>query len=432
MAWRRPLAILTACYVAARVLLAGSVPVNDLHPDTASYHIAPSFTGAASRPWVVPLLYSIVDGRAATIVQAVIGGLAFVVLAVAIASTLRDWRVRTGLMAIVLLLGLAPRTTVWDAALLTESLGISLTVLLIAVFVWLDRLPAWVPIVVFTLWVFTRDPHLYLGVLVLVGVSVWGWRRRRWAVPLGFGLVLVWGAVAAQNDDTVEAYNVTTNVAYYAGSDVEMFRWFIDHGMPNSPAFQVIDFPLRNDALQADPNFQWWARTHGSTTYARYLLTHPRFTFGAFDAIFVDQGFDGEALVDHTGWELTDIPWGPWWVWPREASLYTLALVATAALAVLWSRRVVVLPALLALSTLPHALIAVHATPFELARHGAELALVLVVACWWTIAAAVDQAVAPSREGLPTATEDSGEGGGRRLLRKTPALVDRAVERLSA
>jgi hypothetical protein len=44
-------------------------------------------------------------------------------------------------------------------------------------------------------------------------------------------------------------------------------------------------------------------------------------------------------------------------------------------------------------STIPHALLAYHATPWELGRHGAVLALVLVVSGWWLVALTVDRSV---------------------------------------
>ncbi len=44
----------------------------------------------------------------------------------------------------------------------------------------------------------------------------------------------------------------------------------------------------------------------------------------------------------------------------------------------------------MAASTVPHALLAFHVSPFEIARKGVILAFVLVVACWWMIALAID------------------------------------------
>ena len=71
-----------SAYVLLRVALAARATVIVPHLDAPSYQVAPSFTGAHSRPWVVPALYSLVDGRGATLVQAAIGGLAFLALAI--------------------------------------------------------------------------------------------------------------------------------------------------------------------------------------------------------------------------------------------------------------------------------------------------------------------------------------------------------------
>jgi hypothetical protein len=343
-------------------------------------------------------LYSVVDGRAATIVQAMVSAIAFVVLAVALASTLRNQSMRVGLMAVILLLGIAPRVTVWDAALLTESLAISLSALLIAALIWLDHLPPWTVIALFCLWVFLRDPHLYLGFVVLAGVVVWAWRRRRWAIPVAMFVVLVWAGAAAQRNDEVEAYNVTTNLAWHGEADIDMWRWFVDRGMHPSAGFIYSDLDDRQAALQADPEFWKWAQTDGPRLYARYLVTHPAWTLSKLKSMFADDGANHDALVDQSTWMMTGLPAGPWSIWPNDASLYTAALLVLGLIGglVLIMRgyatdRSVILAGALAASTVPHALLAYHATPYELARHGAIMSFVLVVAFVWIIALALDR-----------------------------------------
>jgi hypothetical protein len=388
----RALSAVAVCYVLARVAVASTVPVNGSHPDAVSYQQGPNLIGGNPRPWVVPAIYALVDGRAATIFQAALSGVAFLMLAVAIASTMQDWRVRAALIAVIGLIGLSPRITTWDAALVSESVALSLTCLLIVTLIWLNRLRWWTVAALFTVWVFTRDAHLYLGVLVATGFGVWSVKRRTWHLAVASVAVLAWAGMASRNDTVIEEYNVTLNVAYHAGHSVDMFRWFIDHGMPSSTAFGVLDFQGRQFELLQDERFMEWARTEGSGTYARYLATHPDFVLEALPTILVDGGKDGEALVDHTYWDQTELPPGvPFW--PEEASVYTMLLVL-AGLAVLLVVRPL-LPIVLLVSTVPHALLAYHATPWELARHGFTLGFVLVVACWWLIAAAIDARLEP-------------------------------------
>lgn len=398
----RPVAVLTVCYGAVRILLALSVPVYR-HPDSASYQVAPSFIGAHSRPWVVPLTYQFVDGRGVVAFQAALSAAAFVALALAIASTMIDRRVRVGVMSAVLLLGLAPRVTVWDASLTSESIALSLTALLLAALTWINRLPGWALVLVFTLWLFARDAHVYLGVLVFVSVLPWAWRHRRYAVVGGMGVALAWAALATQNDDTIESYNVTLNIAWHAGRDPEMFRWFVEQGMPPSNAFGNLNFDGRQAELLNDSRFFEWARTDGPSTYTRYLATHPGFTLSAFNSVFGNGGADAEAMVDSPKLNIGESPVGPWFVWPREASLYTVVLTLLAAGALLIGRRPVI-PIVMLASTLPHALLVYHGSPWELARHSVVLSFVLVVSSCWLIADAVDATF--SRPPDPSLTRD--------------------------
>ena len=394
------MAVAAAAYVLLRVALAARTQVIVPHLDSPSYHLPPSFTGAHSRPWVVPALYSFVDGHAATLVQAALGGLAFVVLALAIGSTLRDQRVRCAVMVVVLMMGIAPRTTVWDVSLVSESVALSLTAILIAVLIWIDRLPWWVVATVFTLWVFTRDAHLYLGVLVLVGVAAWVWRRREWTLFVVMALVLGWAGLASRNNDTIEKYNVAMNTAWHTSQDAEMLRWFETRGMPASNALAAGSFDTRQTELLEDERFMQWAATEGPGLYLRYLATHPEFTFEALAAVFEDGDAPvPQSLVDNSYSKLGDSPLGAWVLWPSDGSMYS-GLLSIAAIACLWfgarRRRLdgsYVLPVALLASTIPHAVLAYHATPWELGRHGAVLALVLVVSGWWLVALTVDRAV---------------------------------------
>jgi hypothetical protein len=337
----------------------------------------------------------VLPDRGVLAAQAVLGGIAFVVLAVALAATLHDWRARLAVMSVVLLLGLAPRVTYWDAMMLSESIAISLTALLIAALVHIDRLPVAAFAALFAVWVFTRDAHLYLGVMLLMALAIWGWYQRRLAVPLAMAAVLAWASMAAANDDTIEGYNVVANVAHRIAPDDAQWLWFQAEGMPDSNRSTEDDPYGHQAALINDPDFWEWSVGAGAGTYTHFLLAHPLFTLGALRHMIVDGGIVDEALVDHTNSRIVTTP-GPEIVWPREASSYTVLVVAAALIGsyVVFRRRRLdgrwLLPALLAVSSVPHAMLAYHASPFEIARHGVILAFVLVVAGWWTIALVVD------------------------------------------
>jgi hypothetical protein len=155
--------------------------------------------------------------------------------------------------------------------------------------------------------------------------------------------------------------------------------------------------------------------------YLEFLVEHPAFTFGALRHVFVGGGIVGESLVDHTRSRMLATP-GVDIVWPQEASRYTLALVGSAGLTAcaLWRRRRLdrrwLLPAAMIVSSVPHALLAYHASPYDIARHGVILSLVLVVACWWCIALGVDVVIARRSTGT-VATSGAAPDGLRELDR---------------
>lgn len=401
--WRdRSLWAVGTSYVATRLLLVSAVSPA-INPDTASYQEPPSFTGQHSRPWVVPLVQYLLTERQVVIAQALLGAFAFVMLACALAGTLHDHRARVAAMAVVLLLGIAPRVTYWDAMMLSESIAVSLTALLIAALVWIDRLRPVVVVTIFALWLFTRDGHLYLGVLLLVGLAWWGWRNRRLTVPIGVLAMLAWGFVAAGNNSTIEGYNVSANVAYRVTPNHGEWAWFLDQGMPDSAAFADAQPFERNSNLTRDPTFWHWSTTVGPHIYLEFLLEHPRYTFAALPHVFTGSGIVGESLVDHTRSRMLETP-GPNFVWPQQASRYTFIVTWAACLTACglwWARRLDrrwLLPGALIASTVPHALLAYHASPYDIARHGVVLSLVLVVASWWCIALGADALLSRSRE----------------------------------
>jgi hypothetical protein len=177
------MAVVTLCYVAARVLLAAPRNIG-LHPDTDSYRVPPGFFGQKSRPWVVPLLHWVATDRTVVVAQAALSGVTFVVLAVSIASMMTRQPIRVAVLASILAVGLSPRVTAWDTMMLSESIGLSLSALLIVCLIWLDHFSAWLVTVIFALWIFSRDGHVYLGVLVVLGVLWSCWSRRAWVLAV--------------------------------------------------------------------------------------------------------------------------------------------------------------------------------------------------------------------------------------------------------
>lgn len=392
------------CYVSARLLIAASMGPTPI-PDTSSYAEI-DLLGRAGRPWVLPVLFSITTDWIFLVSQTVVSALAFVALACAVGSTVRSQLVRVALLAAILLLGLSPRVTMWDATLGTESLAMSLTSGLIASIVLIDRVGTSALLLLVVGWLFLRDAHALLAVVAAPPMVIFLWRNTRKVAALGLLVVALWGFTASQVDRSIEAYNVTSNVAFRISTNDQHLAWFVRQGMPVPEAASVVDPPSRLSAFLSDPEFQAWAEGAGAITYSRFLVSHPDFALQAVGRIFVDDVLVQESMSDRTFAPYSE-PATPGfdWLWPNRGALYaaiailaSVAGLATVALRGRLDRRFGI-PSVLLASTMPHAILVYHGAPIEIARHAVVLNLVLIVACYWTVALSVDAVIAAEKSG---------------------------------
>ena len=239
----------------------------------------------------MPFLYWLIPGtnRALVIGQAVVGAVCWSVLALSAAAWFRLRTARVAVAVVLAALGCTSVVTNWDAAKLSESLGLSLTVLVVAA--WLNflrrtELATALLVALATLpWLFVRQsivPTAWMAVgLVVVAVVVLA--RRRGRRDLGVRLLAllaivlaVEGALAtasySRNQEIVHE-NLLVIVANRVASDPARLEWFTQHGMP-VPASGALD----PDSLRSDPAFSDWVAHEGRSTYVRYLATHPWYT----------------------------------------------------------------------------------------------------------------------------------------------------------
>lgn len=395
--WASPTFLLMAtAFVYLRVFaLIGLPPI--WHVDVGWYREGVGLLGGHKRPWMYPLLLAITGPNWIVVtVQVLIGCTAFVLLAALLLDEMRDRRVGIGAAAAVLLVGLSPRIVGWDRYLLTESLAISLTCLLIVA--WRRARPAfgddghagWVVafVAIWTLWLFARDAHLFLG---LLAAPVIAWRLWRTARPASIAavIVLIWCGLASTNNDRVEQGNTAANIAWWAPEAGDV-NWFIDNGMPADTVW--IDEPFawaRYRTITDDAAFWAWVADN-QTIYARYLLTHPdqlvRPLLHPFDAPGSLDVFTPTTELRATALNL--LP-------DRSTDMFALLFVAPAILALLAARarradRRFLLPVALLCSYVPHQLLVEHGAPIDTPRHGVLLAAVMAISGIWTAALAID------------------------------------------
>lgn len=246
-----------------------------------------AFLGGHRRPWTVPLLHALVgDGAARVVAHALIGAAAWAALALAVAEVLRHPVARVVSAAAVMTIGLVAPVASYDATITSETVAISLAVLLLAAGLRLavepsvGRTVALLAVAVpFT---FTRNDHPLLVTVVAVVAGYVAVRsgQRAWRVAaVGLVVVSAWGWYAVGRNDEIERFNLALVVANRVLPDAGATAWFTEHGMPLPDGVEPVVGLVGGDtvlALAEDSTWNRWAAESGRSTYGRFLLTHPR------------------------------------------------------------------------------------------------------------------------------------------------------------
>jgi hypothetical protein len=250
------------------------------------------FSGDWRRPWATPFLYWLIPGNARGMVvgQALLGAICWATLAFSAAAWFRLRWSRIGVAVAIGALGCTTAVTNWDAAKLSESLGLSLTVLVIAAWLNLLRRTELMTAVLVALatlpWLFVRQsllPTAWLVILVAGSGAVVAWRRQRPGLPRTVRILacltlvlavetVVASATYSHNQEIVHE-NLLVIVSNRVATDPGRLAWFREHGMP-VPASGSLD----PTSLRSDPAFSHWVAHEGRRTYVRYLVTHPWYT----------------------------------------------------------------------------------------------------------------------------------------------------------
>ena len=266
-----------------------------VYVDSSEYRGVALF-GGRRRPWTVPLLHAMVgDGAARVVAHALLGAAAWAALAYALAEVLRHRPVQVAAVVGVTAMGLVGPIVNYDTTITSESVAISLAVLLLAAWLRLVRQPtvgrAAAVVAVAVPFAFTRNDHPLLLALVTVAAVVLAARRpeQAWAVvAVGLTVVSGWSWYAAERNDEIARFNLALVVAHRVLPSEESTEFFTDRGMPVPATVERGDPVL---ALSEDPRWNEWARASGRPTYVRWLLASPvRLLFDPWPDLFGRRG----------------------------------------------------------------------------------------------------------------------------------------------
>ncbi len=273
---------LFACYLALQGIVVAGLPTQRL-TDSASY-IGLSFTGANGRLFTVPLFYALLLADPVRICgQVVLAAISWWILASNVSSSIADRRVSVGARIVLLALGLVGPISSWNTTILSESVAISLTALVFGLWFRYTNAPTFqkliLLLVVGTLWMFSRPDNLVIGTIVVLAWTFWTvikHREVRRVVPaVAMCGICILGLSLVGNLHTRNDVNLADIIAQRILPDPDYTHWFVDHGMPYSPAIagDAHDYPAT--PLLNDPLLSPWIDQHGSSTYVEFVLTHP-------------------------------------------------------------------------------------------------------------------------------------------------------------
>jgi hypothetical protein len=386
------------------------------YPDSPSYFDFRLWGGV--RFPVVTAFYAVVgDHRAVVTLQAILGALCWSVAAVIAGALVAPRGIRYGFQVAMLCLGLTLPVTRFDNALLSESLSMSVAVVLTALFLRLACRPSTrLAVVVFVaaaIWALIRQNNAQLVLVAALAVLVFGLRgrHRRMAALLagGFVLLAVLGVLLASSNNQIEQYNTAQILVRRVVSEPERNAWFRSRGMPS--AAQAFDrarkaaadgiVPDAAIALQHDDEFGAWLLDDGPQTYFRYLLSHPGYVVSTpFDDDEAYRGYwSGVTAYGSSVRVLPELVDRVFWPQTEDERVVREVLVAIGLILVVVravldrrARRAVYAGFALLLVTLANIMLVTHLAGLEYARLVLSAAVIARLAVLWLFATGLGDA----------------------------------------
>lgn len=397
-------------------------------PDTDGW-LQLTWWGDNTRLWPVPAVLSLAGSDGARVaVQFALGTAAWAYLALTLARLSRFPRAM-GLTTLAI--GLTPQVTRWDLAILSESLGITFSVVAVALTVKLARaqgsLVAWLGAI--TVVGLTRPAQVIIVVACAVVCLVIAIRSRaqRLLLPaLVLTVMSVWGLALVNDNAPTSRLNVYTVLANDVATSDERWAWFVDAGMPDVPGARdavgydfagalpdvlaaIVELPVGQQppaiVRAGGVTLAEWVRDHGISTLTRWALTHPDDVLSVAaaraDTVLSPSNDDFLPLETRTTWPR--VVFGPWQVWVG-------AWAAAAVVAVLRRRAGREVRAIAAMGTAVAVVYLVTMTysGIEHQRHAATLAVAVRTVALASVALAL-----PRRDDDAEVNEDGKQRGGR-------------------
>lgn len=273
------------------------------------------------RPWAILLFYKLLGSSQALIeiFQLSISTVAWLFLAWKfIASIKNDW-IKIAGFVVILGFSLSPTVQVWNHAVLSESLSISVMILIIALFIGLAQKWEWRALfflmLYFVLWMSFREANAYIALMVAIVLAVIGFTRRTlrvyWLLSLLIGVTFLGNyqlsaAYALPRWALPLAEVVTKRIL----PDQEYLDFFASNGMPVNAELMAFSGRWANSDGFAIVNsvelakFEKWLYTEGRHVYVKFLLAHPGYVIESplenIEVLLADDFFEGVPVPEYT------------------------------------------------------------------------------------------------------------------------------------
>ena len=225
--------------------------------------------------------------------QTVISILCWAAAAMLIASSFNGWFAKALAALMVLGCGFVPQVADWDSILSSESVSISLFILMIGLLTKVipdgkdDNIFNWIAMIflffVSFFWIFTRDTNAYFIIaealmLIIIGILYWVRRKgqRVSAILCGFllmGLFFFHQGTLRESERWLLPLlnNMTENVFPYE----KRVEFFVEREMPTDGDILSLTGSAEYNNIYENEKFIHWARRFGLQSYQKFLFSMP-------------------------------------------------------------------------------------------------------------------------------------------------------------
>ncbi len=250
-------------------------------------HMSEPYFGTEPRLAVQPGTENVIRNQT---ILSIVCWIAFTVL---IVSSLDGWFAKALASFLILGFGFVPQIADWDSILSSESMSISLFVLMLGLLVKVipgggkegpgSCLAAFGLLLASALWIFTRDTNCYfvlLEALVLIIASIITWWRKNGqrvsSLLCGFFLIGLFvfhqGTMRVSERWLLPLFNnLTANVFPYE----DRVEFFARNEMPVDEEILALTGSAEYNDILENEKLMHWARLYGLQTYQKFLLSMP-------------------------------------------------------------------------------------------------------------------------------------------------------------